>query len=136
MTPDPSEPRRRELNDDVAATRAALRLLRPFLAKFENWNELAARYNALAVSSFTDEEQKQEARARLTNLRGDVVSSFEQFAKAVAGHDHSRVDDAPRIQATDRDFGPNAQYSRNLDELGTLYPALWGQECGSLPVHS
>jgi len=93
MTLDPSEPRRRKLNDDVAATRAALRLLRPFLAKFENWNELAARHNALGVSSFTDEDQKQEARVRLTQLRGEVSSSYEQFAEVVAGHNHSRVDD-------------------------------------------
>ena len=79
---------------DVVKSRRALSLIRPYAARFEGWNQRAAKASATALSRITSPEERAEQFNKLALLYEEVEQAYEEFEAAVAGEPpHSRIDD-------------------------------------------
>ena len=80
--------------DHVVRNRRAMSLIRPFVPRFEDWNQRAAQASATALSKLASPAERDQQIQILTMLRNEVENAYEEFEAAVAGeHQHSRIDD-------------------------------------------
>lgn len=87
-------PRRRSSPPQAVARKQAVRLVKPFLDRFEDWNQRAARASAAILSRAPNDEEKSQYRADLAELRAEVEASYTEFTQVTAGQPrHSRIDD-------------------------------------------
>lgn len=85
---------RRQSPAHVDQKRHALELIRPFVPRFEEWNQQAAKASATALSHVSSPSQKASQARVLSSLYNEVAGAYEQFETAVAGAPpHSRIDD-------------------------------------------
>ena len=80
--------------EHVARSRRAMSLIRPFVPRFEEWNQRAAKASATALSKLASPAERNQQIQILTMLRDEVESAYEEFEAAVTGEpQHSRIDD-------------------------------------------
>jgi hypothetical protein len=80
--------------EHVVRNRRAMSLIKPFVSRFEDWNQRAARASATALSKLASPAERDQQIQILTMLRNEVENAYEEFEAAVAGeHQHSRIDD-------------------------------------------
>jgi hypothetical protein len=80
--------------DHVVRSRRAMSLIRPFVPRFEDWNQRAAQASATALSKLASPAERNQQIQILTALRAEVENAYEEFEAAVNGErQHSRIDD-------------------------------------------
>lgn len=69
-------------------------LIRPFVPRFEDWNQRAAKASATALSHVTSPAERAQQAKNLALLHSEVDKAYQEFETAVAGQPpHRRIDD-------------------------------------------
>lgn len=78
-------------------SRAAISLVKPFLARLAAWQLEAAPLRAKASARQSSPEEQQAASERLRQLQADARATLDELvAQVPQGERHSRVEDARR----------------------------------------
>lgn len=85
---------KRRMSIDVAQSRRAMAVIRPFVSQFEGWNLRAARASATALSHVASPAEQAEQARNLASLYVEVDQAFEEFERTVVDEPrHGRIDD-------------------------------------------
>lgn len=87
-------PRRRQSPTGVVAHRQALLLVKPFMNRFEDWNQRAAYAGAAILSLAGNPDEQSQHLANLAALRDEIETSYVEFKKVTTDQPrNSRIDD-------------------------------------------
>lgn len=78
----------------LSASRAAMHVAKPYMARFEAWNSRAAKIGAALLSKAVSDEEKADYWAQIDELSAEVSDTWGEFRSASEGcASHSRLDD-------------------------------------------
>jgi len=88
-----AQPKRQPIKGLVQA-RHALALIKPFVARFEDWNHRAAKASATALSHVSTPTERSQQVQLLSAFYDEVDAAYNEFETVIAGEPpHSRIDD-------------------------------------------
>lgn len=85
---------RRQTPTEITENRRAAAAIRPFVARFEDWNKRAAKSAAVASSNLSTAAERREHTKALEQLHQEIQQAYDDFEMVVAGVPaHGRIDD-------------------------------------------